>query len=58
MVSRSNCANTMQMLSMARPMGEEVSNFSVVDTNSTLCFPNFSIILEKSRIERLMRSNL
>lgn len=25
-------------------MGEEVSNFSVVDTNSTLCFPNFSII--------------
>ena len=57
-ISRSSCANTMQMLSIARPIGEEVSNFSVVDTNSTLCFPNCSIILEKSRMERLIRSSL
>ena len=34
-VSRSSCANTMQIFNIARPIGVEVSNFSVEETNST-----------------------
>ena len=48
----------MQMFSIARPMGVEVSNFSVEETNSTLYSWNSSIMVAKSRIERLILSNL
>ena len=57
-VSRSSWANTIQIFSIARPIGVEVSNFSVEDTNSTLYCWNSSIILAKSRMERLIRSSL
>ena len=57
-VSRSSWANTIQIFSIARPIGVEVSNFSVEDTNSTSYFWKKSIIFAKSRMERLMRSSL
>ena len=46
------------IFSIARPIGVEVSNFSVEDTNSTLYCWNNSIMLAKSRMERLIRSSL
>ena len=58
MVSRSSWAKTMQMCSIALPMGVEVSNRSVEETNSTRCCWNSCIMLAKSRIERLIRSSL
>ena len=51
-------ANTIQIFNIARPIGVEVSNFSVEDTNSTLYCWNSSIMLAKSRMERLIRSSL
>ncbi len=52
----SNCANTMQIFSMARLIGVEVSNFSVEEMNSTLYFWNSAIMLAKSRMEFLIAS--
>ena len=43
---------------MARPIGVDVSNFSVEETNSTLYCWNSSIMVAKSRMERLIRSSL
>ena len=48
----------MQMFSIARPIGVDVSNFSVEEINSTLYSWNSAIMFAKSRMERLMRSSL
>ena len=56
--SRSSWANTIQILSIALPIGVEVSNFSVQDTNSTLYCLNSSMSFAKSTMERLIRSSL
>ena len=42
----------------ARPIGVEVSNFSVQDTNSTSYCLNSSMSFAKSTMERLIRSSL
>ena len=43
---------------IARPIGVEVSNFSVQDTNSTSYCLNSSMSFAKSTMERLIRSSL
>ena len=48
----------MQILSIARPIGVEVSNFSVQETNSTSYCLNSSMSFAKSTMERLIRSSL
>ena len=57
MVSRSSWAKIITIISMALPMGESVSNFSIVLVKLTACRWNTSITLAKSSTERLMRSS-